>query len=32
MSVVLDSLKHNLGSIVTQALDDDNVIENYAQS
>ncbi len=27
MSVVLDSLKHNLGPIVTQALDDDNVIE-----
>ena len=27
MSVVLDSLKHNLGSVVTQALDDDNVIE-----
>lgn len=27
MSVVLDSLKHNLGPIVTKALDDDNVIE-----
>ena len=27
MNVVLDSLKHNLGPVVNQALDDDNVIE-----